>query len=98
MNSFHNPTTSLAGRHAAAVLTAWVARDSLSLAAELDRSANVSAAWRDGGEEEQVELLQTVALRMKAWPDPFAVRSADRQLGICVTLLTHLAAAPVCFA
>ena len=97
MTYLQTPITSPAGIQAAAVLKAWAAGDRLSLKAELNRSSEISAVLRNGGEEEQVELLKTVASQMTSCLNPFIDRPTGPQMRICVKLLTHLAASPVCF-
>lgn len=83
-----------AARQAQALLRAWVCGDLARLQAELDRSTFFTPA--DGHpDSEQLELLQSVACRMRGCRDLYAERTTDPQLGLCVDLLMHLAS---CFA
>ena len=84
----------VAARQAQALLRAWVCGDVPRLQAELDRSAFFPPG-ADGPGCEQLELLKSVAVHMRACRDLYAERTADPQLGLCVDLLMHLAS---CFA
>ncbi|HUI55150.1 MAG TPA: hypothetical protein VLY04_09270 [Bryobacteraceae bacterium] len=95
MVTFESVAPSAAVRQAQALLKAWVCGDLPKLKAELDRSVFLSFAVDGDADDEQLELLKTIAFQMKTSPDLFAERTQDPQLGLCVDLLMHLAS---CFA
>ena len=81
------PSIELAG----ALLRAWARGDRPALEAELDRSSRAPADLRDTGESERLQMLNAIAVRIKACADPFAPAGADPGMGVCVNLLSHLA-------
>ena len=95
MESLHHRAPSAAARQAQVLLRAWVCGDIPKLHAELDRSVFLSLAAQRHPDEEQLELLKSIAFQMKSCPDLLAERTSDPQLGLCVDLLMHLAS---CFA
>jgi len=76
---------------AGALLRAWVNGDRPALDVELDRSCFVPSDAPDTGEAERLQMLNAIALRMKASNDPFAAATTDVGIGVCVNLLSHLA-------
>ena len=72
-------------------MRAWVRADRNQLLTELDRSALASLCIQNEGEGERLELLQTVAARMRTCPTLLSSHSEDPGLDLCVDLLVHLA-------
>jgi hypothetical protein len=91
MSFMHAPLPSVATRQAEELLRAWVCGDLPKLWEELERSEHIGAAADADPDIEHLELLKSVASRMRCRPDLFAERSMDPQLGLCVDLLMHLA-------
>ncbi len=73
------------------LLRAWVFADPSQLQTELDRSSHASLCLQNEGEEERLELLQTVAARMRSCPCLLDTHPEDPGLDVCVDLLVHLA-------
>ena len=95
MTSVDIRRTPVAARQAQALLRAWVCGDLARLRAELERSTFMALAGSDYADDEQLELLKSVACQMKSCPDLYAERTSDPQLGLCVDLLMHMSS---CFA
>jgi len=70
------------------LLCTWVRGDLTPLQVELDRTAQSSLDEPD--DEETLQLVKSIAARMKACPNIFASRSTDPGLDVCVDLLAHL--------
>jgi len=90
MSTFAPPTPTIS-HLAGSLLRAWVRADRNQLLTELDKSALASLCIQNECEEERLELLQTIAARMRSCPSLLASRSEDPGLDLCVDLLVHLA-------
>lgn len=75
---------------AGALLRAWVKGDRPAFQVELDRSSRIAPDLLDTGESERLQMLNAIAMRIKCCADPFAWRSADPGIDVCVNLLSHL--------
>lgn len=73
------------------LLHAWVRGDLDRLEVELDRTTESPFDEPDDEEMERLQLLKSIAARMKDCPNMFATRSTDPGLDLCVDLLAHLA-------
>jgi len=76
---------------AGALLRAWVRGDRSSFRAELDRSSRMAPDHQDTGEGERLQMLNAIADRLKECDDPFASAHDDPGIGVCASLLSHLA-------
>lgn len=84
------PTCPPAANVAETLLHTWIRRDPNRLQVELERTAQSALEQPDDEETEMLQLLKSIALRMKACPNMFASRSTDPGLDVCVDLLVHL--------
>ena len=85
---------------AKSLLDVWLSGDHGRLHQELDRVSRVSLIPRDEEEDDCVELLKSIAMRMKESPDLFAagtvnLRDESPRAGVWFDLLHHLSAAPI---
>jgi len=78
---------------AGALLRAWVKGDRPALDAELDRSSQTTNGACDSEEDERLQMLNAIAVRMKGCVDPFASGATDVGISVCLKLLSHLAGA-----
>lgn len=76
---------------AKALLGAWLGGESAELNRELDRSAHTAIDHCAAEEEERIQLLQSIAVRMRSYGDLVADEPMDPALVLCVDLLLHLA-------
>ena len=85
-------------RHAEAILRAWICGDVPRLRHELESSCQVgySNSVARSGSDERMELLSAIANRMMACDDLANSTESNPQIRLCVSLLAHLAAKPVC--
>jgi len=77
---------------AKSLLDVWLSGDRARLHQELDRVSRVSLIPNDGNEDDRVELLKSIAMRMKESPDLFASRDESARVGVWFDLLHHLSA------
>jgi hypothetical protein len=80
------PATALAK----SLLDVWLSGDRIRLREELDHVTRLSAASASEDEEDRVELLKSIAARMKESPDLFAMRAESPRVGTWFDLLNHL--------
>lgn len=76
--------------YAEGILKAWVAGDWGKLDEELDRGAALPHSAGNGWEEERVDLVNTVAPRLKALLHTGSRSFQDVHLRVCVNLLRSL--------
>ena len=82
-------------RHAGNILSAWVCGDEAALREELAKGLDLcSAPHVLPVEEENLELLKAVATRLNEFPAVLKAEPADLMVGVCISLLMHLAAQP----
>jgi hypothetical protein len=79
------------------LLDVWLSGDHARLRQELDRVSRDSLIScdlisRDEDEDDRVELLKSIAMRMKESPDLFATRGENPRVGVWFDLLHHLSA------
>jgi hypothetical protein len=74
---------------AKSLLDVWLSGDRARLHQELDR---VSLIAGDEDVDDRVELLKSIAMRMKESPDLFAARDESPRAGAWFDLLHHLSA------
>jgi hypothetical protein len=78
--------------HAGNILSAWVCGDEATLREELARGLAVcSAPHALPLEEEKLELLKAVMTRLDECPTVLNAEPADPMVGVCISLLMHLA-------
>jgi hypothetical protein len=73
------------------LLHTWIRGDRSRLEVELDRTTSSSLDEPDDEEMERLQLVKSIAARMKRCPNTYASRSTDPVLHLCVDLLAHLA-------
>jgi hypothetical protein len=78
------------------LLHTWIRGDLTRLEVELDRTAYIAVDEPDDEEKENLQLLKSIAARMKACPNMYASRSTDPGLDLCVDLLAHLSSRRDC--
>ena len=82
-------------RHAGNILSAWVCGDEAALREELAKGLDLcSAPHVLPVEEENLELLKAVATRLNECPAVLKAEPADPMVGVCISLLMHLAGQP----
>jgi len=77
---------------AKSLLDVWLSGDHARLRQELDHVSRVSLIFNDEDEDDRVELLKSIAMRMKESPDLFATRTESPRVGVWFDLLHHLSA------
>jgi hypothetical protein len=77
---------------AKSLLDVWLSGDHARLRQELDRVSGASLISSDEDEDDRVELLKSIAMRMKESPDLFASRGENPRVGTWFDLLHHLSA------
>ena len=77
---------------AKSLLDVWLSGDHARLRQELDHVSRVSLISSDEDEDDRVELVKSIAMRMKESPDLFATRGENPRVGIWFDLLNHLSA------
>lgn len=77
---------------AKSLLDVWLSGDHARLRQELDHVSSVSLISDDEEEGDRVELLKSIATRMKESSDLFATRLESPRVGIWFDLLHHLSA------
>ncbi|HXE64366.1 MAG TPA: hypothetical protein VN519_12550 [Bryobacteraceae bacterium] len=77
---------------AKSLLDVWLSGDHARLRQELDRVSRVSLIYDEEDDEDRVELLRSIAMRMKDSADLFATRAESPRVGIWFDLLHHLSA------
>jgi len=75
---------------AKSLLDVWLSGDHGRLHRELDRVSRISLNAGDEEEDDRVELLKSIAMRMKESPDLFAARDESPRAGVWFDLLHHL--------
>jgi hypothetical protein len=75
---------------AEALLHSWIRGDLTKLERELHRTAHSPLEATDDEEKERLQLLKSIAVRMKTRTNLFAARATDPVLDLCVDLLAHL--------
>jgi len=80
---------------AKSLLDVWLSGDQARLRQELDHVSHVSLISNDEDEDDRVELLKSIAMRMKESPNLFATRDESPRVGIWFDLLHHLSVVPV---
>ena len=82
-------------RHAGNILSAWVCGNEAALREELAKGLDLCSAPRDlPVEEENLELLEAVVGRLNDFPSVWDAEPADSMVGVCISLLMHLAVQP----
>jgi hypothetical protein len=79
---------------AKSLLDVWLSGDHARLRRELDHVSCVSPISNNEDEDDRVEMLKSIALRMKESPDLFATRDESPRVGVWFDLLRHLSAVP----
>ena len=79
---------------AKSLLDVWLSGDQARLRQELDHVSHVSLISNDEDEDDRVELLKSIAMRMKESPNLFATRDESPRVGIWFDLLHHLSVVP----
>jgi hypothetical protein len=77
---------------AKSLLDVWLSGDHARLRRELDHVSRVTRVADNEDEDDRVELLRSIAVRMKESPDLFAARAENPRIGIWFDLLHHLSA------
>ena len=77
---------------AKSLLDVWLSGDHARLRQELDHVSRVSLISNNEDEDDRVELLKSIAMRMKESPNLFATRDESPRVGIWFDLLHHLSA------
>jgi len=90
MSVVQTTTAPVAVRQAQALLSAWIVGDAHRIEEEFERTSHLSVCSGNGLEEEQVELVKTLASHMKCQLNLGADQSLDARLERCVNLLQHL--------
>lgn len=80
---------------AKSLLDVWLSGDRAGLHRELDRVSGVSLLPGDEDGDDRVELLKSIAMRMKESPDLFTERAESPRAGVWFDLLHHLSAVPL---
>lgn len=75
---------------AKSLLDVWLSGDHARLRQKLDHVSHFSLSCEDEDEDDRVELLKSIAMRMKESPDLFATRTESPRVGIWFDLLHHL--------
>ena len=75
---------------AGTILDAWLCGDRLRLTAELDRTLRLSPSESRDVESDQMEILKTIAGRMRCGTNLFVPRSSNPRIGLWVDLLQHI--------
>ena len=95
MKRLNQPATIASAELAKALLGAWLGGEPTELERELERSCRYtpvnSNPENDAEERERLELLETVAARMKSYPSLLEDKPLDIPLVLCLDLLLHLA-------
>jgi hypothetical protein len=73
------------------LLHTWTRGEFNGLELELNRAAKSPLDAPDDEERERLQLVKSIAVRMKDCPDVFAPRSIDPGLDSCLDLLAHVA-------
>ena len=93
-DSYPGPVAAPA-RHAGNILSAWVCRDEAALREELAKGMDLcSAPHFPPPEEENLELLKAVVIRLNECPAILDAEPADPMVRVCISLLLHLAVQP----
>jgi hypothetical protein len=80
---------------AKSLLDVWLSGDPARLRQELDRVSGASSIPGDEDGEDRVELLKSIAMRMKESPDLFATCDESPRAGVWFDLLHHLSVVPI---
>jgi hypothetical protein len=87
--------TTAPARQAENILRAWRRRDAAALRAEFEKGLSLCATpGAPGDEEERIDLLRAVAAKLGGYPAGAGLEPADPVVGLCLTLLSHLATQP----
>ena len=82
-------------RHAGKILSAWVCGDEAALRKEFAKGLDLcSAPHVLPLEEENLELLKAVVGWLNECPAVWDAEPADPMVGVCISLLMHLAVPP----
>ena len=94
MDQLFSKFTTPPAQQASNILKAWVCYDESALRKELNEGLKLcSSAEAFGLEEENIELLKTVVLRLDECP-ALNTERADPVVRLCMNLLMHLAGRP----